>query len=138
MKSDRYLIQFEGSNDNGKTWRPYLYKGLSQTPFNGVGLIAPHTPRLDCIVSFAGYSTIRSYPLINYVAIRLLQEKKEVVSLFKNNPFPLFSPDRIRVRYFQVVPVSIDVHKKTGEWWSFLYIDDYTSQLLINKHASFF
>jgi hypothetical protein len=53
---------------------------------------------------------------VHFVA-KLLEGDKPVLSLLKKNPFPEQPPRYVRALLYQYRLSSLEVKKKTGQWW---------------------
>ncbi|MGA8538003.1 MAG: lipase maturation factor family protein [Terriglobales bacterium] len=121
MTRGRYEIEFQGSDD-GKTWVPYpfLYKpqDLSTPP----GIYAPYQPRFDWNLWFASLGSWRDYPIVTNTELRLLtndhnNNNKDVLSLFKTNPFPKTPPKQVRAVIWQYWFTTMSEKRTQGLWW---------------------
>ncbi|MDD9971965.1 MAG: lipase maturation factor family protein [Myxococcales bacterium] len=50
----RVVPVFEGSNDGGATWRAYRYRHVPTRPCDRPPIVAPHHPRADVAIYYAG------------------------------------------------------------------------------------
>jgi len=116
FERERYQVEFEGSNDGGRTWRTYPYRFMPQREDRICPFIAPWFPRFEATLEIAAWSGRKS-PLYSEVASRLLQGEREVVALFANDPFPDRPPGLIRMPAYRFTFTSAAVHARTGRYW---------------------
>jgi len=117
MTTRRSEIVLEGSTD-GVEWSTYEFKykpgDIKQRPI----FVAPYQPRLDWQMWFAALSrSHRQVPWFLKLCIRLLQGSPEVLSLFKENPFPERPPRFIRAALYEYHFTDIKTLFENGEWW---------------------
>jgi hypothetical protein len=124
MTTDRREIIVEGSND-GVTWLPYEFKykpgGVDRRP----AFVAPHQPRLDWQMWFAGLGNYRENPWFVNFCGRLLQGSPEVLALLDKNPFPNHPPRYIRAGFFDYHFTNAAERRATGAWWKREFIGEY-------------
>jgi len=70
--SAHYQVDFEGSNDGGKTWRTYACRDVPQRVDRRPRFTAPWFPRFEETVQIEG-SRRSDTPFLPLVATRLLQ-----------------------------------------------------------------
>ncbi len=117
MTTTRPEIIIEGSND-GKTWMAYEFKWKPGDLTTRPKFAQPHQPRLDWQMWFAALSDYRSNPwLISFMA-RLLEGKKEVLGLLKDNPFPENPPRYVRAVVYEYRFTDLKTKRETGAWWT--------------------
>jgi hypothetical protein len=116
MTRGRYEIEFQGSDD-GKTWvaYPFRYKpqGLDQPP----GIYAPYQPRFDWNLWFASLGSWQDHPIVPRTEVALLSNDKDVLNLFKSNPFPNNPPPEVRAVIWQYWFTTMSEKRATGLWW---------------------
>jgi len=98
MTTHRDEIHVEGSNDDGATWRRYLFR---YKPDDAHDLPPPtlfHMPRLDWQMWFAALGTCRRNEWFLAFQRRLLEGSPSVTALLAHNPFPDGPPGRLRTR----------------------------------------
>ena len=86
MTRGRYEIEFQGSND-GQNWTAYPFRYKPQELNRRPGIYAPYQPRFDWNLWFASLGSWRDYPIVPNTEVRLLANEKDVLSLFRGNPF---------------------------------------------------
>jgi hypothetical protein len=116
MTRGRYEIEFQGSDD-GKNWRPYLFRYKPQELNQPPRIYAPYQPRFDWNLWFASLGSWREYPIVPNTVVRLLSNDKDVLQLFADNPFPHAPPREIRTVLWQYWFTSTEEKRRTGTWW---------------------
>src|SRR5947199_29290 len=116
MTKDRREIVIEGSAD-GIDWKPYEFKWKPGDVNRPPGWCAPHQPRLDWQMWFAALSTARQNPWFLRTVGCLLENKPDVTSLLKTNPFPNQPPRYIRSTFYRYRFTSPAERSRTGAWW---------------------
>ncbi|HEV2489928.1 MAG TPA: lipase maturation factor family protein [Candidatus Acidoferrales bacterium] len=117
MTLGRYEIEFQGSNDNGRTWVAYPFRYKPQALNEPPGLYAPYQPRFDWNLWFASLGSWREYPFVVQTEEALLDGSPEVLKLFARNPFPNGSPQQIRAVIWQYWFTDMATKRATGNWW---------------------
>ena len=112
----RYLVEFEGSNDGGRTWRTYRYRFLPQREDEMAGFIAPWFGRFEATVQIEAWVGRKS-PVLAVVAARLLAREPEVMALFQNNPFPDRPPTLLRMVGSRLTFTEVAVWRQTRRYW---------------------
>ncbi|MEQ1508431.1 MAG: lipase maturation factor family protein, partial [Myxococcota bacterium] len=102
MTTDRIEVVFEGSWDHGATWRelPSRYRPgpVDRVPPQ----VAPHMPRIDWQLWFAGLGTCRENPWVIRWMQRVVDGSPAVLRTFADGTFDDGPPDQVRaeaVRY---------------------------------------
>ncbi len=116
MTPHRYEIEFQGSND-GVTWTPYLFRFKPQAVGERPGIYAPYQPRFDWNLWFASLSTWRQQPIVPLTEERLLEGDREVLGLFRGDPFGGKPPRYVRAVVWQYWFTTADEKRRTGAWW---------------------
>jgi hypothetical protein len=116
MTPHRYEIEFQGSND-GVTWTPYLFRYKPQAVNERPGIYAPYQPRFDWNLWFASLTTWTEAPIIPLTEERLLEGDRDVLDLFRGDPFAGHPPKMVRVVLWQYWFSSREEKKATGAWW---------------------
>ena len=116
MTRGRYEIEFQGSED-GQTWVPYPFRFKPQDLGTAPGIYAPYQPRFDWNLWFACLGSWQDYPIVPSTELRLLSNDKDVLALFKDNPFPQGAPRQVRVVLWQYWFTTLAEKRKTGLWW---------------------
>src|ERR1700683_4150929 len=117
MTRARYEIEFQGSDDDGKTWRTYPFKFKPQDPAKAPGIYAPYQPRFDWNLWFASLGTWQSDSITTRTEERLIANDPDVLALFAGNPFPDKPPTQVRAMIWQYWFTSMEAKRATGMWW---------------------
>ncbi len=114
--SNRYAVEFEGSNDGGRTWRLYPFRHQPQRLDQLSPVIAPYYTRFEAGLQIAGYSDPPS-PLFGIVAAHLLQRDPAIIRLFRSDPFPDRPATMIRILVYRMSFTDFATYRKTGQYW---------------------
>jgi hypothetical protein len=131
----RIITVFEGSND-GVSWHAYRYKFLPTQPTDRPPFVAPHHPRIDMAVVYAGacvfdasfyssligdgtpYAAYTASSWLDRIAQRLLRGDPVFLRALKNNPFPEGPPKFVRGSAMAMAPTPLAERRATGRWWN--------------------
>jgi hypothetical protein len=116
MTRGRYEIEFQGSND-GQNWVAYPFRYKPQALNEAPRIYAPYQPRFDWNLWFASLGNWRDYPIVPNTEIRLLAGDKDVLSVFKSDPFSGKPPTQIRAVLWQYWFTTLQQKHATGMWW---------------------
>jgi len=116
MTRGRYEIEFQGSED-GKNWVPYPFRYKPQDTNARPGIYAPYQPRFDWNLWFASLGSWQDYPIVTNTEVRLLSNDKDVLNLFRSNPFPHEPPREVRAVVWQYWFTTMSEKKTQGLWW---------------------
>ena len=116
MTSGRYEIEFQGSND-GQNWTPYLFRNKPQLLNEAPRIYAPYQPRFDWNLWFASLGDWHQNEIVPLTEERLLENDKDVLALFRSNPFHQAPPRYIRAMLWQYWFTSREEKRATGNWW---------------------
>ncbi len=116
MTRGRYEIEFQGSND-GQTWTAYPFRYKPQALNEAPGIYAPYQPRFDWNLWFASLGDWRQNSIVPFTEERLLSNDKDVLALFRVNPFGSTSPKYVRAVLWQYWFTSMQEKRQTGNWW---------------------
>lgn len=116
MTRGRYEIEFQGSDD-GNTWAAYPFRFKPQALNEAPGIYAPYQPRFDWNLWFASLGQWQDYPIVPRTEVKLLENDKEVLSLFKSNPFASHPPREIRAVLWQYWFTTMAEKRASGPWW---------------------
>ena len=116
MTRGRYEIEFQGSND-GQTWTPYPFRYKPQSLNHPPGIYAPYQPRFDWNLWFASLGDWQQNRFVVYTEIRLLTGSRDVLALFRGDPFGGHPPPFVRAVLWQYWFTSIREKRETGNWW---------------------
>ena len=131
----RHQLDFQGSDDGGRTWRTYQYRYLPQDQNQIVPFIAPYFTRYEAAVGLCMEPGIEPNPVIKGTAAGLLTGSAPVLALFKNNPFPDHPPDRITFPLYDFKFTTLVDLSKTGHYWTKKYIQDYMPEVQVDRNA---
>lgn len=137
MTRGRYEIEFQGSNDAGKTWTAYPFRNKPQALDEAPRIYAPYQPRFDWNLWFASLGSWRQYQFVAGTEEALLDNSPEVLSLFAHDPFPNGPPQEIRVVIWQYWFTSLDVKRQTGDWWTRKLLGLYAPTLIREPDGRF-
>jgi hypothetical protein len=116
MTRGRYEIEFQGSND-GQNWTAYTFRNKPQALNQAPRIYAPYQPRFDWNLWFASLGNWRDYPIVPNTEIRLLQGSKDVLDLFRSDPFSGKPPIQVRAVLWQYWFTTTEQKRSTGMWW---------------------
>ncbi len=116
MTRARYEIEFQGSRD-GQNWTAYPFRYKPQDPSRPPGIYAPYQPRFDWNLWFASLGPWREYPFVVRAEELLLEDDRDVLSLFAGNPFPDGPPRRVRAVVWQYWFTDLETKRAQGLWW---------------------
>jgi lipase maturation factor 1 len=116
MTRGRYEIEFQGSND-GVTWTAYPFRYKPQALNEAPGIYAPYQPRFDWNLWFASLGDWQQNMLVPFTEQRLLTNGRDVLSLFRRNPFAGAPPKYVRAVLWQYWFTSMGEKRGTGNWW---------------------
>lgn len=131
MTTERPEIIIEGSED-GKTWKPYVFKYKIGALDETAPWVMPHMPRLDWQMWFAALRVERTgrYPTWFVEFLRALAENKQpVTSLLAENPFEAKAPKYLRVSLYNYEFNDPANKSETGNWWSREMISGLTTSI---------
>ncbi len=116
MTRGRYEIEFQGSDD-GQIWAAYPFRFKPQALNEPSGIYAPYQPRFDWNLWFASLGQWQDYPIVPRTEVKLLENDKEVLTLFKSNPFANHPPHEIRAVLWQYWFTTMSEKRTSGLWW---------------------
>jgi uncharacterized membrane protein YphA (DoxX/SURF4 family) len=128
MTWKRYEIEFQGSHD-GKNWTAYPFRYKPQDPKKAPGIYAPYQPRFDWNLWFASLGEWRENPWVLRAEQLLLENDRDVLSLFASNPFPQNPPKQVRAILWQYWFTDLATKRATGDWWRREYLGLYAPSL---------
>ena len=117
MTRFRYEIEFQGSNDGGKTWLPYKFRFKPQDLNERPGIYAPYQPRFDWNLWFASLGDWRENMFVVRTEQQLLLNNPKVIHLFRSDPFPNGPPQQVRAMLWQYWFTDLETKRATGDWW---------------------
>lgn len=131
MTRGRYEIEFQGSND-GENWVAYSFRYKPQPLNEAPGIYAPYQPRFDWNLWFASLGTWRDNTFVASTEERLLENDRDVLELFRRNPFPNAPPKQVRAVLWQYWFTSMAEKRATGNWWRREYLGTYAPTLIVD------
>jgi hypothetical protein len=117
MTPDRYEIEFQGSDD-GVKWTAYPFRYKPQNVAAAPGIYAPYQPRFDWNLWFASLGTWQQNTWVVRTEELLLQNDKDVLSLFAGNPFGSAAPKYVRAVLWQYWFSTREQKRTEGVWWT--------------------
>ena len=117
MTTERFEIVIEGSDDR-ITWNEYEFRWKPGDLARRPRLAAPHQPRLDWQMWFAGASPERNAYWLRHLADRLLEGSKPVLDLLAENSFTHRPPRYVRFVYYRYEFTDPATKRRTGQWWA--------------------
>jgi hypothetical protein len=132
MTRARYEIEFQGTRD-GHTWIAYPFRHKPQDPKRRPDIHAPYQPRFDWNLWFASLGDPSSDPWVMSVQQRLLENDRDVLTLFAGNPFPDHPPIAVRTLRWQYWFTTREEHARTGAWWNRRLLGEYGPEVTARK-----
>jgi uncharacterized membrane protein YphA (DoxX/SURF4 family) len=117
MTDRRLHLEYEGSNDGGRTWRVYQFKWQPQDLHTRPRFMAPHLPRFDWNLWFAVLGPWQQFPLVLNAGARLIEGEASVGALFAENPFHDSPPQFIRLPVYRYQFSGLAEWRAQGRWW---------------------
>ena len=117
MTRGRYEIEFQGSND-GENWQPYIFRYKAQLLNEAPGIYAPYQPRFDWNLWFASLGDWQQNDIVPITETRLLTNDRDVLGLFRSNPFGNSQPRIVRAVLYQYWFTTLEEKRRTGNWWT--------------------
>ena len=117
MTEARYEVEFQGSNDGGRTWVAYPFRYKPQDPREHPGVYAPYQPRFEWNLWFASLAPWQESPWVVTAQVRLLAGSKDVLTLFRRDPFDGRPPQQVRTVLWQYWFTDLAEKRATGAWW---------------------
>ncbi len=117
MTPERYEIAFQGSDD-GVHWTAYPFRYKPQNVRAAPGIYAPYQPRFDWNLWFASLGTWQQNTWVVRTEELLLQNDKDVLSLFAGDPFASAPPKYVRAVLWQYWFSTPEQKRSEGVWWT--------------------
>ncbi len=130
----RFQVEFEGSNDGGRTWRAYEYRHIPQRVDRLSPFLAPWFCRFEATLEIEGWVGRKS-PVFPAVAAHLLVGNKNVIALFARDPFEGKRPTMVRMRGYRMAFTDFATWRKTGNYWRREPDGEYLPSLLLNDRG---
>jgi Lipase maturation factor len=137
MTWKRFEIEFQGSVD-GTHWTAYPFRNKPQDLREAPRIYAPYQPRFDWNLWFASLDYWRQNPWVVRVEQLLLLDDRNVLALFKSNPFPQGPPKQVRAVLWQYWFTDRATKRATGMWWRREYQGLYAPALAHNPDGKFY
>lgn len=128
------MVEFEGSNDRGRTWRTYQYRHLPQSVDRAPHFTAPWFPRFENTV-FMESGREGKISVIPATAIKLLLRQPEVMARFAGDPFADRPPNVVRMRRYRFTFSDVPTYRRTGHYWRKEYVGDYLSAICLLENG---
>jgi hypothetical protein len=129
MTPHRYEIEFQGSND-GQTWVAYPFRYKPQDVRERPGIYAPYQPRFDWNLWFASLGGWMQNPMVPRTEELLLENDRDVLGLFRGDPFGGTPPKYVRAVLWQYWFSTAEEKRKQGVWWTRQYLGTYAPTIL--------
>ena len=115
MTRGRYEIEFQGSND-GENWTPYLFRNKPQALERSAAHLCALSAalRLEPVVRVA-WATGGRTRLFRSRRSGCWSERRDVLALFRDDPFPQMPPRYVRAVLWQYWFTSMDEKREHGE-----------------------
>jgi hypothetical protein len=136
MTPHRYEIEFQGSND-GQTWTPYTFRYKPQDVKERPGIYAPYQPRFDWNLWFASLTNWQSALIVPLTEERLLEGDKDVLELFRGNPFAGAPPKMVRAVLWQYWFSTPEEKRTQGVWWTRKLLGTYAPTVVQRPDGKF-
>lgn len=130
MTRGRYEIEFQGSND-GVNWTAYPFRNKPQALNEEPRIYAPYQPRFDWNLWFASLGSWRENEMVPITEERLLLGDRDVLALFRSDPFPESPPRYVRAVLWQYWFTSTEEKRRTGNWWRREWIGLYAPEITL-------
>lgn len=134
MTNGRYEIEFQGSND-GQNWIPYLFRNKPQLLNEAPRIYAPYQPRFDWNLWFASLGDWHQNEIVPLTEERLLENDRDVLALFRSNPFPQAPPRYVRAMLWQYWFTTRGEKRATGNWWRRELLGMYAPELTMTPQG---
>jgi lipase maturation factor 1 len=124
LHPEHFMVDFEGSNDRGRTWRAYQYRHLPQLVDRAPRFTAPWFPRFENTVFFESGRQGKT-SVIPATAVKLLLRNPEVLRRFVRDPFTDRPPTVVRMRRYRLAMTDVTTYRRTGHYWRKEFAGDY-------------
>ncbi|HVS53969.1 MAG TPA: lipase maturation factor family protein [Opitutaceae bacterium] len=111
-----HQVDFEGSNDGGRTWRTYEYRHVPQRTDRVAAFLAPWYPRFEAAIQIESW-TQGDLTMLPPVAAQLLRRSPPVLARFARDPFPDRPPTVVRMRRYRLAFTDSATLRRTGQYW---------------------
>jgi lipase maturation factor 1 len=117
MTPHRYEIEFQGSND-GVNWTAYQFQYKPQDIRERPRIYAPYQPRFDWNLWFASLGGWMQNPMVPRTEELLLEDDRDVLGLFRGDPFDGKPPKYVRAVLWQYWFSTPEEKREQGVWWT--------------------
>lgn len=117
MTKNRPELILEGSND-GENWEEYVFSHKPVKLNTAPPIVAPHLPRLDWQLWFAGLEPFNDNLWLQNLITRIFQESPDVLVLFAKDPFKGKAPKHLRFMQYEYKYSSFKTLRTQGIWWN--------------------
>jgi hypothetical protein len=131
--TNHLVTEFIGSNDGGRTWRPYKFRFFPQRLDRMSPFVAPHFPRFEASLQILVATRDEPSAIYGVVAGHLLRKNPDVIRLFKEDPFTDQPPQMIRMAKYQYRFTDPETQRTTGHYWRRDYVGEYLPMLFLNE-----
>ncbi len=128
MTPHRYEIEFQGSND-GQNWTAYAFRYKPQEVHERPRIYAPYQPRFDWNLWFASLGGWMQNPIVPRTEELLLESDRDVLGLFRADPFGGSPPKYVRAVLWQYWFSDAEEKREQGVWWRRQYLGTYAPTL---------
>ncbi|XP_025095133.1 lipase maturation factor 1-like isoform X2 [Pomacea canaliculata] len=132
----RTEVIFQGTYSNdpyspNAVWEEYEFKCKPGNVMRRPCLISPYHYRLDWLMWFAAFQSFNQNPWLVHLAIKLLANDEDAVSLIAYNPFAGKQPPKfIRAEHYKYRYTKLGTNETVGgAWWKRKYIKNYLPPL---------
>lgn len=136
MTPHRYEIEFQGSDD-GTNWKPYGFRYKPQDVSERPRIYAPYQPRFDWNLWFASLTTWQNALIVPLTEERLLEGDKDVLGLFRSDPFAEQPPKFVRAVLWQYWFSTPEEKRTQGVWWTRKYLGTYAPTIKASGDGRF-
>jgi hypothetical protein len=136
MTPDRYEIEFQGSDD-GVNWVAYPFRYKPQNVAVAPGIYAPYQPRFDWNLWFASLGTWQQNMWVVRTEELLLENDKDVLSLFAGDPFAKAPPKYVRAVLWQYWFSTPEQKRTQGVWWTRKLLGGYAPTVELGPDGKF-
>ncbi|MDX1518705.1 MAG: lipase maturation factor family protein [Gammaproteobacteria bacterium] len=134
MTTERNEIIIEGSNDR-VDWKEYGFRYKPDALDKPLRWIIPHQPRVDWQMWFAALSRADREIWFRRMLYQCLEGKKQVLALFKHNPFPDRPPVWIRARFYRYEFTTADERRRSGNIWKRQFVREYQEAIRLRASS---
>jgi lipase maturation factor 1 len=129
-----HQVDFEGSNDSGRTWRTYEYRHLPQQVDRTPEFLAPWYARFEATLQIASW-TRAEFTVLPVVAARLLTRNPDVLDRFQRDPFPDRPPTVVRMRRYRLAFTDLATQRRTGRYWHKEFDGDFSPAIHLTEQG---